>query len=1571
MVRTQHPLVRATLVALTLLAGCSESEQPAYPVDELADVLGAQSASGFVSLGEFAGIFDAETGGFVLEASPSPSTLGFGSDRTARQAYGFCNDLLGDGSMVISTDPESVSYSVADCIPEVELSVWGDLFYYPAGTFCVSVTVENRTGMPVANVIAEITEITPGYEGFRYLPGREPPCCGTGADLRGLEGQNLPTDLNGGAFRHAGVLADGASASRRWVLANAGGSFRFSGRIAAQLAEVENGLDDDCDGLIDNGLGSYPPGERCRRDADCEHRVCEDIDDTGLGVCAEPCEPGSFNRECEPCPFDCGESGTCDDGLLGTGECVCLEGWEGDACERCIPGRWGSECAGVCEPCGEYGACSEGPLGNGRCLCAPGGYGRECVFSCDNGVQDGDEYGVDCGGPTCAACPPAIPPCNGRGTPGAATGPRLVTHGLGDWCDPLDESVCLQRGATGLLYNEAAGETAYHRETSPLDTAWTPGSCEIALAGSPAWGTFRATVTTLLRSAEGLELCMVATETGRAFDIEFVSWSRSSSEASGFSYLRTGDVCACEDSFHGADCEFTCSDGIRNGSEDAVDCGGACTPCEDTDALRCNFRGAYSETEVAVEYVADAPCYRVSDAVCLARTTGGPPFNVESGHTGGRDPLALEGTLWAMGVCGEVVPWSQNPFHARSNASGWMLGEWCMLDRSTGVEHTITITEWLAGSRGGWSFTHVVQACECEPGDHGVSCQHSCEDGERNGDEIAVDCGGPCESCAPDWECNFNGVEGGVVEFEWDGSTCDPISEGVCLARDSARGPYNVLSETVWTAESPAGTRWAFGPCVDGDGIPTQDWRSAVWADGDGPRWSIGEVYCMLDETTGSRHDVTITGWESGGRGGGFSYRRAKECACARGFHGTHCSESCTDGIRNGDEALVDCGGTSCEPCPENWECNLRGVPSEETTLVRLDGAECDRISSGTCLDRSRSRGGPVYNEASGASGGHDHRGLAGTAWEQGVCDETPPRDADPFNHMVNSSGWMLGAWCMLDRSTGVEHEIEFAAWGRSHTGTTTYLRTSPTCACEAGAHGLNCEFTCSDGVQNGDEALVDCGGANCEPCLEDWQCSYNGTFEIDFSRITHEGNDPCYRISDGVCLGRSRAGGPPFNAAAGRLGTNRDSRALEGTLWALGECDLVEPTDDNPFEASGNRSGWQLQRWCMLDLSTGIEHTIDISSWANGRRGDWSFVHIGGACACDPHFHGSSCEYTCFDGVLNGEEDAVDCGGPCAPCDDGWQCHYQGTYSETTTSVTHAGDDLCFPISDGLCLGRATGGPPFNAAAGHIGGHIHNGLEGSFWAMGRCGEVEPLRENPFVHRRNSTGAQLGEWCVLDRTTGLEHSIEIESWASGLDGGWSYTHTGGQCECDPDSGSHGGSCQFSCSDGVLNGEESDVDCGGPCGPCAAGWQCSYRGEFVGTEVHYEHAGGGACDRVSDGVCISRADRQGLFNSEEETSYEGSSPASTRWAGALPCGSEAAPSQSWRDAVRSDGTGPRAIEGKSLCMLDQTTGLEWTVLFESWARGRTGGGFSYTRSNFACECGPGFGGPSCEEIVDAP
>lgn len=113
----------------------------------------------------------------------------------------------------------------------------------------------------------------------------------------------------------------------------------------------------------------------------CGNNVCE----VGEGCADEACASGCSID----CPFlvatcsfspasvngsSCSAHGSC---MFGTGVCLCNTGYAGDQCDQCAPGYL--------------------PLGPaGACVFVPGP-------SCSDGLLNGDEDGVDCGGTICLA----------------------------------------------------------------------------------------------------------------------------------------------------------------------------------------------------------------------------------------------------------------------------------------------------------------------------------------------------------------------------------------------------------------------------------------------------------------------------------------------------------------------------------------------------------------------------------------------------------------------------------------------------------------------------------------------------------------------------------------------------------------------------------------------------------------------------------------------------------------------------------------------------------------------------------------------------------------------------------------------------------------------------------------------------------------------------------------------------------------------------------------------------------------------------------------------------------------
>ncbi|KAG8556765.1 hypothetical protein GDO81_018201 [Engystomops pustulosus] len=92
------------------------------------------------------------------------------------------------------------------------------------------------------------------------------------------------------------------------------------------------------------------------------------------------CCEGYFGGQCLVCPGGqdnvCSNNGNCQDGIKGSGECICKKGFHGTACETCEAGKYGRDCQGECE-CVQ-GICNDGLHGDGLCQCEKGWTGYTC-----------------------------------------------------------------------------------------------------------------------------------------------------------------------------------------------------------------------------------------------------------------------------------------------------------------------------------------------------------------------------------------------------------------------------------------------------------------------------------------------------------------------------------------------------------------------------------------------------------------------------------------------------------------------------------------------------------------------------------------------------------------------------------------------------------------------------------------------------------------------------------------------------------------------------------------------------------------------------------------------------------------------------------------------------------------------------------------------------------------------------------------------------------------------------------------------------------------------------------------
>ncbi|ETP41946.1 TKL protein kinase [Phytophthora nicotianae P10297] len=146
-------------------------------------------------------------------------------------------------------------------------------------------------------------------------------------------------------------------------------------------------------------------GEHCKRT--CEPCLNNGHCDSGLmgtGKCVCPegfdpdtrcatCLPGFYGDKCKRCP-DCNfPHGNCDDGLMGSGRCSCAVGFDADNnCMECMSSFFGSTCQ-PCKPC-DGGKCNYGLLGDGECVCSEGFSSESRCLECEKGFY----------GPSCTPC---------------------------------------------------------------------------------------------------------------------------------------------------------------------------------------------------------------------------------------------------------------------------------------------------------------------------------------------------------------------------------------------------------------------------------------------------------------------------------------------------------------------------------------------------------------------------------------------------------------------------------------------------------------------------------------------------------------------------------------------------------------------------------------------------------------------------------------------------------------------------------------------------------------------------------------------------------------------------------------------------------------------------------------------------------------------------------------------------------------------------------------------------------------------------------------------------------------
>ena len=312
------------------------------------------------------------------------------------------------------------------------------------------------------------------------------------------------------------------------------------------------------------------------------------------------------------------------------------------------------------------------------------------------------------------------------------------------------------------------------------------------------------------------------------------------------------------------------------------------------------------------------------------------------------------------------------------------------------------------------------------------------------------------------WVCNIGGGILGYAQFPGGSAATDGVVMGPQYFGSSAKGsgfylssPFDLGRTTTHEVGHFLNLRHIWGDSNCGNDF-VADTPTHQTSNGGCP---VGRVSCgstdmvqnYMDYTNDSCMNLFTQGQKDRMRAvleaGGVRRSLALSDKCGGGAP----SPTCTDGIQNGDETGVDCGGSSCQPCQTacsdnevNLSITFDNYPEETAWTLTNSGGQT--VASGGTYGSQAD--GSTYTEALCLPDGC-YTFTITDAYGDGICCS-----------YGNGSYSLTG-------STGV------LASGGSFTSS----QATDFCLGSAPAP------TCTDGIQNGDETGVDCGGSSCAPC--------------------------------------------------------------------------------------------------------------------------------------------------------------------------------------------------------------------------------------------------------------------------------------------------------------------------------------------------------------------------------------------------------------------------------------------------------------------------------------------------------
>ncbi|MCL4106410.1 UNVERIFIED_CONTAM: hypothetical protein GTU68_030368 [Idotea baltica] len=461
------------------------------------------------------------------------------------------------------------------------------------------------------------------------------------------------------------------------------------------------------------------------------------------------------------------------------------------------------------------------------------------------------------------------------------------------------------------------------------------------------------------------------------------------------------------------------------------------------------------------------------------------------------------------------------------------------------------------------------------------------------------------------WVCDITGGILGYAQFPGGPANTDGVVNDYLYTggQGQATAPFDLGRTLTHEVGHYLNLRhiWGDGGCGVDDFVtdtPTSDASNGGCATGHVSCGTVDMVQNYMDYSDDACMNLFTSGQKVRMRAifdtGGFRESLLTSTAC-----GTPAEPTCTDGIQNGQETGVDCGGPDCPTCPPTPTCT-DGIQNGDETGIDCGGSECPSCPcAGTDVNVTITFDNYPEETSWSITDGNGSTVAQGGTYASQADGSTISIDlclTDGCYDFIINDTYGDGICCSYGNGsyTVTAGGSTAASGGNFNASETTNFcvggGTGPTCSDgiqNGNETGVDCggpdcpscpiEPTCTDGIQNGSETGVDCGGPDCDPCPVVPTCT-DGVQNGSETGVDCGGPDcdPCPVVptcTDGIQNGSETGvdcGGPdcdPCNPGTCTT-VNVDFNDFENGfgIWNDGGSDCSLNYSSN-YAASGNRS--------------------------------------------------------------------------------------------------------------------------------------------------------------------------------------------------------------------------------------------------------------------------------------------------------------------------------------------------------------------------------------------------------------